>query len=78
LGLCAAGFQQRAPGCYDTRRRAVGKVHGKVTFDDMAYDLAARWMRPASGQVALAGTAVGGAIAIHFAVRHAARTGALR
>jgi 3-oxoadipate enol-lactonase len=64
---------------YDTRGAGLSeKIQGKVTFDDMADDLAALLdaLRIA-GKVALAGTAVGGAIAIHFAVRHAARAGAL-
>ena len=64
---------------YDTRGAGLSeKIHGKVTFDDMADDLAALLDATGiEGKVALAGTAVGGAIAIHFAVRHAARTGAL-
>lgn len=64
---------------YDTRGAGLSeKIQGKVTFDDMADDLAA--LLDAIGiqeKVALAGTAVGAAIAIHFAVRHAARTAAL-
>ena len=64
---------------YDTRGAGLSeKIHGRVTFDDMADDLAALLdALGIEGKVALAGTAVGGAIAIHFAVRHAARTGAL-
>ena len=64
---------------YDTRGAGLSeKIHGKVTFDDMADDLAALLDATGiKGKVALAGTAVGGAIAIHFAVRHAARAGAL-
>ena len=64
---------------YDTRGAGLSeKIGGKVTFDDMADDLAALLDAIGiKGKVALAGTAVGGAIAIHFAVRHAARTGAL-
>jgi 3-oxoadipate enol-lactonase len=64
---------------YDTRGAGLSeKIRGKVTFDDMADDLAALLdALGIEGKVALAGTAVGAAIAIHFAVRHAARTGAL-
>ncbi len=64
---------------YDTRGAGLSeKIHGKVTFDDMADDLAALLDAIGiQGKVALAGTAVGGAVAIHFAVRHAARTAAL-
>jgi len=64
---------------YDTRGAGLSeKIHGRVTFDDMADDLATLLDAIGiAGKVALAGTAVGGAIAIHFAVRHAARTAAL-
>ncbi len=64
---------------YDTRGAGMSeKIGGKVTFDDMADDLAALLdALGITGKVALAGTAVGAAIAIHFAVRHAARAGAL-
>lgn len=64
---------------YDTRGAGLSeKIGGKVTFDDMADDLAALLDAiGVKGKVALAGTAVGAAIAIHFAVRHAARTAAL-
>ena len=63
---------------YDTRGAGLSeKIQGKVTFDDMADDLAALLDAIGiHGKVALAGTAVGAAIAIHFAV-HAARTAAL-
>ena len=64
---------------YDTRGAGLSeKIHAKITFDDMADDLAALLdALGIEGKVALAGTAVGGAIAIHFAVRHAARAGPL-
>jgi 3-oxoadipate enol-lactonase len=64
---------------YDTRGAGQSeKIGGKVTFDDMADDLASLLdALQITGKVAVAGTAVGAAIAIHFAVRHAARTGAL-
>src|SRR5215469_929537 len=64
---------------YDTRGAGLSeKIGGKVTFDDMADDLAA--LLDATGitsRIAIAGTAVGAAIAIHFAVRHAARVAAM-
>jgi len=64
---------------YDTRGAGLSeKIRGQVTFDDMADDLAALLdANGITGEVALAGTAVGGAIAMHFAVRHAARAGVL-
>ena len=64
---------------YDTRGVGLSeKIDGRVTFDDMADDVAALLdALGIKGKVALAGTAVGAAIAIHFAVRHAARAGAL-
>lgn len=64
---------------YDTRGAGLSeKIDGRVTFDDMADDVAALLdALGIKGKVALAGTAVGAAIAIHLAVRHAARTGAL-
>jgi 3-oxoadipate enol-lactonase len=64
---------------YDTRGAGLSeKIQGKVTFDDMADDLTALLDAIGiAGKVAIAGTAVGGAIAIHFAVRHAARAGLL-
>jgi 3-oxoadipate enol-lactonase len=64
---------------YDTRGAGLSeKIRGPVTFDDMADDLAALLDAVGiEGKVALAGTAVGAGIAIHFAVRHAARAGAL-
>ena len=64
---------------YDTRGAGLSeKIGGRVTFDDMADDLAALLDAVGiTGKVALAGTAVGAAIAIHFAVRHAARAAAL-
>jgi len=64
---------------YDTRGAGLSeKIRGRVTFDDMADDLAALLdANGITGKVALAGTAVGGAIAMHFAVRHAARAGVL-
>ena len=64
---------------YDTRGAGLSeKIGGRVTFDDMADDIAALLDAIGNtGQIAIAGTAVGAGIAIHFAVRHAARVAAL-
>jgi 3-oxoadipate enol-lactonase len=54
------------------------KLGGKVTWNEMADDIAALLdALKISGQVAVVGTAVGAGIALHFAVRHAARTATL-
>ena len=60
---------------YDTRGAGLSaKLGGVVTWDAMADDIAALLdAHGIAGKVALAGTAVGAGIAIHFAVRHAAR-----
>ena len=64
---------------YDTRGAGYSeKILGKVTWDDMADDIAALLnAHGIAGKVALGGTAVGAGIAMHFAVRHPGRTGAL-
>ena len=64
---------------YDTRGAGLSqKVRGELTLDTMADDIAALLDHFAiSGKVALAGIAVGGAIALHFAARHSARTSAV-
>jgi 3-oxoadipate enol-lactonase len=64
---------------YDTRGAGQSeKLGGKVTWDEMADDIAALLdTHKISGKVAVAGTAVGAGIAVHFAVRHAARTAVL-
>ena len=64
---------------YDTRGAGLSeKIKGTVTWDQMAGDLAGLLDRVGiSGKVALAGTAVGAAIAVHFAVRHPDRAAAL-
>ncbi len=64
---------------YDTRGAGMSaKLGGRVTWDEMADDIAALLdAYGVGGKVALAGTAVGAGIAIHFAVRYAARVGAL-
>src|ERR1700760_4515279 len=60
---------------YDTRGAGLSqKVRGELTLDTMADDIAALLDTLAiSGKVALAGIAVGGAIALHFAARHPER-----
>ncbi|MSP00992.1 MAG: alpha/beta fold hydrolase [Acetobacteraceae bacterium] len=64
---------------YDTRGAGLSeKIQGAVTWDDMADDL--KGLLDAlsiTGKVALAGIAVGGAIAMHFAVRYPDRAAAL-
>lgn len=64
---------------YDTRGAGLSeKIKGVVTWTDMADDLRALLdALNITGKVALAGIAVGGAIAMHFAVRHPDRAGAL-
>lgn len=64
---------------YDTRGAGLSaKPGGRLTWNDMADDIAALLeAHGIGGKVALAGTAVGAGIAIHFAVRHAARAGAM-
>jgi 3-oxoadipate enol-lactonase len=64
---------------YDTRGAGLSeKIKGAVTWDQMAGDLAALLdALGITGKVALAGIAVGAAIAMHFAVRHPDRAAAL-
>ncbi len=64
---------------YDTRGAGLSeKIRGAANIDVMADDIAALLdTLGVKGRVAIAGIAVGGAIAIHFAARHAARTAAL-
>ena len=64
---------------YDTRGAGLSeKIKGSVTWDQMADDLAALLDATGhTGKVALAGIAVGGAIAAHFAVRYPDRAAAL-
>lgn len=64
---------------YDTRGAGLSeKIKGSVTWDQMAEDLAALLdALEITGRVALAGIAVGAAIAVHFAVRYPDRVGAL-
>ncbi len=64
---------------YDTRGAGQSeKIKGKVTWDQMADDLAALLdALGITGKVSLAGIAVGAAIAMHFAVRYPDRAAAL-
>jgi 3-oxoadipate enol-lactonase len=64
---------------YDTRGAGLSeKIGGAVTWDDMADDLAGLLdALGITGKVALAGIAVGAAIAVHFAVRNPDRAAAL-
>jgi 3-oxoadipate enol-lactonase len=64
---------------YDTRGAGMSqKVRGELGIDTMTEDIAALLDRTGiAGQVALAGIAVGGAIALHFAARYPDRTSAV-
>jgi len=64
---------------YDTRGAGLSqKVRGELTLDTMADDIAALLDQfGIAGKVALAGVAVGGAIALQFAARYKERTSAV-
>jgi 3-oxoadipate enol-lactonase len=64
---------------YDTRGAGMSqKVRGQLGIDTMADDITALLdALGIAGKVALAGVAVGGAIALHFAARYPERTGAV-
>jgi 3-oxoadipate enol-lactonase len=63
---------------YDTRGAGLSeKIKGTVTWNDMADGLKALLDALHIGKVALAGIAVGAAIAVHFAVRNPDRAAAL-
>lgn len=64
---------------YDTRGAGMSqKVRGRLGIDTMADDIAALLDNIGiAGKVALAGIAVGGAIALHFAARYPERTSAV-
>ena len=64
---------------YDTRGAGLSeKIRGSADIDQMADDVVALLdALGIKGRVAIAGIAVGAAIAIHFAARHAGRTCAL-
>jgi 3-oxoadipate enol-lactonase len=64
---------------YDTRGAGMSqKARGELGIDTMAGDIAALLDHIGiAGQVALAGIAVGGAVALHFAARYSERTSAV-
>src|SRR6202040_4161 len=63
---------------YDTHGAGLSeKIHGAVTWDDMANDLKGLLDALNLGKVAIAGIAVGAAIAVHFAAREPDRVAAL-
>ncbi|AMN40643.1 alpha/beta fold hydrolase [Rhodoplanes sp. Z2-YC6860] len=63
---------------YDTRGAGLSqKVRAPLSIDTMADDLVALMDRLGIKRAALAGVAVGGAIALHTAVRHAERVAAV-
>jgi len=64
---------------YDTRGAGLSqKARGELGIDTMADDIAALLdALKIEGRVALAGIAVGGAVALHFAARYPERTGAV-
>ena len=64
---------------YDTRGAGLSqKVRGELSLDTMADDIIALLdTLGIAGKVALAGIAVGGAIALHFAARYPERTSAI-
>ena len=64
---------------YDTRGAGLSqKVRGELSLDTMAGDIAALLDHfGIAGKIALAGVAVGGAIALHFAARYPERTSAV-
>lgn len=64
---------------YDCRGAGLSqKVRGALSIDTMADDIAGLLDHAGiGGKVALAGVAVGGAIALHFAARHSERTSAV-
>ena len=63
---------------YDTRGAGLSqKARGELTLDTMAGDIAALLDHYGIGKVALAGVAVGGAIALNFAARYPERTSAV-
>lgn len=87
MGGSLESWDEVAPRLASTRRvlrydaRGAGlsqKVRGELTLDTMADDIAALLDSLAiSGKVAVAGVAVGGAIALHFAARYPERTSAV-
>ena len=78
-GVAPLFAQSRQVLRYDFRGSGLSqKVRGELSIDTMADDIAALLDHTKiSGKVALAGIAVGGAIALHFAARHPQRTSAV-
>jgi len=78
-GVAPRFAQSRRVLRYDTRGAGLSqKVRGELHIDTMADDIAGLLDRKGiSGKVALAGIAVGGAIALHFAARYPERTSAV-
>jgi 3-oxoadipate enol-lactonase len=78
-GIAPRFAQSRRVLRYDTRGAGMSqKVRGALGFDTMADDIAALLDHTGiAGQVALAGIAVGGAIALHFAARYPERASAV-
>ena len=64
---------------YDCRGAGLSqKIRGELSIDTMADDIAALLDHTGiAGKVALAGVAVGGGVALHFAARHPDRAGAV-
>src|SRR5436305_813657 len=77
--VAAAFAKSRRVLRYDTRGAGLSqKVRGELGIDTMAGDIAALLDHVGiSGKVALAGVALGGAIALHFAARYPERTSAV-
>jgi 3-oxoadipate enol-lactonase len=70
--------RQRRGRRYDTRGAGrAQKVRGALSIDTMTDDLVALMDAAGIAKAALAGVAVGGAIALHAAVRHSARVSAV-
>jgi len=70
--------RQRRVLRYDTRGAGLSqKVRGALTIDTMTDDLVALMDAASIAKAALAGVAVGGAIALHAAVRHPTRVTAV-
>src|SRR5262249_57699005 len=70
--------RQRRVLRYDTRGAGLSqKVRGALSIDTMTDDLVALMDASGISKAAVAGVAVGGAIALHAAMRHAARVSAV-
>jgi 3-oxoadipate enol-lactonase len=78
-GVAPKFAQSRRVLRYDTRGAGMSqKVRGELSIDTMADDIAALLdALGIAGKVALAGVALGGAIALHFAARYPLRSSAV-